>query len=446
MPSARHDASACRAASSRRAAPARSAVLRIFLLTLLACLPNHPSAADSPDTLFVGAGKPFAKVGTALAAAKDGDCIVIGPGYYPEAKLLVAKRVALLGRGDPVLDARGGGNLLEVRANGARVEGLTLRGVGVNYLKEDGAVWINEARGVTVAGNRFEKDFFAVYGTHAVGAVVRGNTMEGLRGKEASNGNGIHFWKSDSILVEGNSIRGHRDGIYLEFTGNSVVTGNTCENNIRYGLHFMFSNGNAYRKNIFRSNGSGVAVMYSRHIEMRDNRFEQNWGAASYGLLLKSISSSVIQGNRFTRNTVAIFESTGDGNAFSENVFANNGWALRIDADCNLNTFTANTFSGNTFDVAFNASLASTNSFAGNSWDHYQGWDLDKDGIGDVPHRPVELYSAIVQTHPQAMALLRSHFITLLDALERLFPTLAPINLEDASPKMPARKSQRVIP
>jgi nitrous oxidase accessory protein len=178
--------------------------------------------------------------------------------------------------------------------------------------------------------------------------------------------------------------------------------------------------------------------MYSRNVDMRGNRFEENWGGASYGLLLKSISGSRIEGNRFERNTVAVFQEGSSRVVLAGNLFRANGWALRIVADCDANRFESNRFEGNTFDVAYNASPATTNVFAGNAWDKYQGWDLDRDGIGDVPHRPVELFPTLMQEHPQAMVLLRSHFVTLLNALERMFPTLSPASLQDERPLMPS--------
>jgi len=410
---------------------------RLFAAVLLILTTIRPASAV--DTLRVGAGARFAKIGAAIQAAKDGDAILIAAGRYPEKGLVIDKRISIQGEAWPVIDAEGGETILEIRADGVSVRGLVLHGVGVNYLRECAGIWLTEASGAVIEGNRFENDFFGVYGSHVRRATVRGNVFEGLRGRETANGNGVHFWKSDSLIVDGNSIRGHRDGIYLEFTGNSVVTGNTCEANVRYGLHFMFSHGNSFLRNTFRTNGSGVAVMYSREVLMRENVFERNWGAASYGLLLKSITGSRIENNRFERNTVAIFQEGSSRLSVSRNLFKDNGWALRVVADCDDNDYTGNRFSGNTFDLAYNASSETSNRFEGNQWDHYQGWDLDRDGIGDIPHRPVDLFPAIMQNHPQAMVLLRSHFVTLLNVLEKMFPTLSPASLEDKAPLMPTR-------
>jgi nitrous oxidase accessory protein len=394
-----------------------------------------PQAAA--DTLSVGPGREYARLQEALAASGDGDVIRVAPGRYPETGMIIRKRVSIRGEGWPVFDARGGGTILDIRADGVEVRGLVFRGVGVDYIKEHGAIWITEAADAWIEGNRFENDFFGVYGANVRRATIKGNVFEGLWGKETANGNGLHFWKSDSVTIQGNAIRGHRDGIYLEFTGNSVVTGNVCEGNVRYGLHFMYANGNAYRGNTFRNNGSGVAVMYSREVDMHGNTFADNWGAASYGLLLKSIKDSRIEDNRFERNTVAIFQEASSRLNLARNVFKDNGWALRIVSDCDANAYRGNRFAGNTFDLAYNASPDNTNTFVGNSWDNYQGYDLDRDGIGDIPHRPVELFPAIMQNHPQAMVLLRSHFVTLLNILEKMFPTLSPPSLEDRRPMMP---------
>ena len=415
-----------------------------FCLAMLAIQASLSSV--SAKSLRVGPGTAHASLAAGLAVADSGDTILVGPGVYLEKGLVAEKPVTLQGEGWPVLDAEGGITILDIRANGVRVSGLVFRNVGVNYLKEHGAIWITGAADVEVTGNRFEHVFFGVYGAQARRAVIRDNTFEGLRGKETANGNGLHFWKSDSITILGNHVAGHRDGIYLEFTGNCTVAENVCEGNVRYGLHFMYANGNYYRGNTFRGNGAGVAVMYSRRVDMRGNRFEKNWGASSYGLLLKSIRDSRIEDNRFERNTVAIFQEASSGLSLTGNAFIANGWALRIIADCDNNRFEANRFQGNTFDVAYNASPTNTNIFRRNSWDRYAGWDLDRDGLGDVPHRPVELFPAIMQEHPQAMALLRSHFVTLINVVERLFPTLSPASLEDAQPLMPRLSASRQVP
>ena len=59
---------------------------------------------------------------------------------------------------------------------------------------------------------------------------------------------------------------------------------------------------------------------------------------------------------------------------------------------------------------------------------------LDKDGIGDVPYRPVKLFSYIVNRTPETIILLRSLFIDIIDFSEKVSPVFTPDNLLDNNP------------
>ncbi len=82
--------------------------------------------------------------------------------------------------------------------------------------------------------------------------------------------------------------------------------------------------------------------------------------------------------------------------------FDNNGWALKVQASCSDNTITKNNFLGNSFDVATNGTLV-LNTFNSNYWDKYEGYDLNHDGVGDVPYRPVSVYAMIAERNPVTM-------------------------------------------
>ena len=168
---------------------------------------------------------------------------------------------------------------------------------------------------------------------------------------------------------------------------------------------------------------------------MRGNRFEDNRGAAAYGLLLKEIGDPVLVGNVFARNTVALMADGATRLVAERNAFRDNGWAVRLQANAQDARFAANDFAGNTFDVATNGRDAAA-TFAGNWFDGYRGYDLDRDGRGDVPHRPVRLFSLLVANYEPSVALLRSFFVDLLDGAERVVPALTPEGVVDAHPAM----------
>jgi nitrous oxidase accessory protein len=104
------------------------------------------------------------------------------------------------------------------------------------------------------------------------------------------------------------------------------------------------------------------------------------------------------------------------------------------------NTFHGNIFFRNTFDVATNT-RDNTNDYDGNYWDRYQGFDLDRDGKGDVPHSPVQIFSFWVSKYPELSLLAGSSMLNFLEIMEKAFPVLTPSTLKDKTPLM--RRTQR---
>ena len=61
-------------------------------------------------------------------------------------------------------------------------------------------------------------------------------------------------------------------------------------------------------------------------------------------------------------------------------------------------------------------------------------FDRDRDGIGDLPFRPVRLFSLVVEQNEPAVVLQRSLLVALLDLAEAVLPVLTPAGLADAEP------------
>jgi nitrous oxidase accessory protein len=106
---------------------------------------------------------------------------------------------------------------------------------------------------------------------------------------------------------------------------------------------------------------------------------------------------------------------------------------VRIAGGCFDNVFTKNDFLNNTFDISYQG-RQNGNSFDGNYWSDYTGYDLDKDGVGDVSYRPVKLFSYIVNRTPETIVLHRSLFVDILNFSEKVSPIFTPKDLQDLTP------------
>jgi nitrous oxidase accessory protein len=389
----------------------------------------------SAATFSVGKGKQYASIKAAVDACMSGDTVLVYKGVYKEQNISIDKRITLMGIENPVLDGEERYEILSVKADSVVIKGLTIAHSGTSGLADIAGIKVYNRKNAVIENNIFEDTFFGIYLQQSNNCTVQNNKLSSYRQQEQQSGNGIHCWKCDSLLIIANTVTGHRDGIYFEFVTNSVIWRNKSFNNIRYGLHFMFSNHDTYAVNIFRNNGAGVSVMFSHHVKMMHNFFEENWGDGAYGILLKEIADGYIQGNTFNKNTSAIYAEGVTRIEMEKNKFINNGWALKIQASCDSVVLHHNNFIGNSFDVGTNGSLV-LNRFYNNYWDKYTGYDLNRDGIGDVPYRPVSLYSMIVERNPPAMILYRSFMTTLLDKTEKVLPSITPENLKDEKPLM----------
>ncbi|MCB0839440.1 MAG: nitrous oxide reductase family maturation protein NosD [Bacteroidetes bacterium] len=369
----------------------------------------------------------------AIEAASPGDTLTVDSGLYQEGRIIIGKSLVLRGNNYPRIDGKGESEVITITADHVSLVGFQIQNVGHSYLEDRAGIRVQKAKHFIIQNNRLINTFFGIYLEHAQYGLISHNFIEGQAIEEMSSGNAIHLWYSKHVEITDNEISGHRDGIYFEFVDNSQVRRNKSHHNLRYGLHFMFSNDDEYHQNIFRENGAGVAVMFSKKIRLTENQFIENWGRAAYGLLLKEIYDADIIDNHFEHNTLGIHVEGCSRILYKANTFLYNGWAMRVAGGCSKNEIKGNNFIDNTFDLSMNSQVGD-NYFDGNYWSDYASYDLDRDGIGDVPHNPVKLFSYVVNQSPEAIMLLRSTFVDLLNFSEKVSPVFSPPGLEDQQP------------
>ncbi len=401
----------------------------VLLGSLMVCQPL------SANTLEVCGKCDYTTISEAVAAAQPFDTVLVKQGTYAEYNIGIVKPLTLLGENNPVIDGQDKGEIITVQSDDVTVDGFTVVNVGTSYTTDYAAIRVVKSKRYTIKNCRLERLFFGIYLEKSSDGVVHNNYIQGDAVNEYNSGNGIQLWYCKNVEVTGNTVKNVRDGIYLEFSDHIDIRDNKSIDNLRYGLHFMFSNDDSYTNNLFQNNGAGVAVMFSKNIEMKNNVFRKNWGTAAFGLLLKEINDSEISGNTFEENTVGINIEGSNRIDYLHNDFKNNGWAVKVRGACYANIFKFNNFLYNSFDISYNSKL-NDNGFDRNYWSNYTGYDLNKNGIGDVPYRPVKLFSYIVNRTPETIILLRSLFIDIIDFSEKVSPVFTPDNLLDENPQM----------
>ena len=402
----------------------------LLVLAVLATMPL-PAGARTWNAAPGGAR-------AALAAASAGDTVVLAPGRHA-GPLTVLRTLTLVGAPGAVVDGGGTGTALTVLADGARVEGLMVRGSGKNAMTIDSGVHVRLAHGVVLARLGLADVMYGVYGERADGLVIEGCSLTGRvsPGDESGQGNGIHLWYTKNVVARRDTVQHFLDGIYLSFADGTHIESSDVEHCGRYGLHTMYCPGGRLLHCRLSHNVAGCAIMFSNHLRLEDNDFTHNRGPRTYGVLLRDCSDGELVGNRMVDNTIAVFMDNSNRNHMQSNLFQDNGWGVLLFSSCAANVFDSNAFLNNDYPVALDMRY-SDNRFddgrRGNYWSENVAYDLNGDGVGDAPYSPVSAFAFVSKQYPDLAILAQSPAVAALGVSERVLPVLRPSEIVDRHP------------
>jgi nitrous oxidase accessory protein len=359
-----------------------------------------------------------------LATAPVGSTVDVPAGRY-RGPFVIDRRLRLRATGDAHLEGDGTTHTVAVRAADVSLEGFRISGSGLDLGLDHAAVHVTGSR-AAILGNRIERSLHGIYVRQADGVRIEGNTIIGTRStrqpvdpftsapkpgeselcevtlNQNRRGNGIHIWNSSRHVVVRNVIRDTRDGVYFSFVDRTEVRDNDIAG-VRYGLHYMYSDENLFEGNVFRDNAAGAALMSSRDIVLRRNRFLANRSHRSYGVLLQTVDGTTLDANEITGNTVGVFFESGHGNRLTGNLIARNHIGIHASDSSDGNEFTGNRFVGNLHTVETtggNLTSRWARDGRGNYWDGAVTIDLNRDGVIDLPHRELDVFGALRRDLP----------------------------------------------
>ena len=388
-------------------------------------------------SLTVGAGAEFANVQDAVRQAVAGDTIEVRAGTY-SGNVILDKTLTLIGSGSPALHGSGTGSVITVTASRCTVRGFRIEHSGGMLVDEDSGILL-KSDGNRIDGNELRDVLFGIYLYHSSGNVISGNRIQGRRELgPGERGAGIHIWYSSGNTIDRNTIAQMRDGMYLQNADRSVIRGNHVSD-LRYGLHYMYSNDNTFEDNVFEDNVAGAAIMYSHNIQFRRNSFVHNRGFSSFGILFQESEDCIAEQNVIVDNAVGIFMEALRDSRFERNLIGVNDTAIEAFASAERNQFTRNDFVSNLSPIRVigrGSNMTWDRDGVGNYWSEYQGYDLDGNGTGDVPFRIENLFEHLEGRLPRLRIYFNSPASQALASAAEVFPVLGAPTEFDHHPLM----------
>jgi nitrous oxidase accessory protein len=369
---------------------------------------------------------------TRIDAAAPGSVIDVPAGTYV-GDLVIDRPVRLVGHGRPLLVGSGKGSVVRVIAPDVHIEGIDVDGRSGGDVSRDSSgihVWAPRA---VIEDCHITRALFGIYLREANGSVVARCTITGQPDlAPGEQGSGIHVFSTDGFRLDHNTVQYSRDGIYIQASPHGVTVGNTARD-LRYGLHYMFSDDNVFEDNTFERGAAGAALMYSRRLTFRRNQFLHNRGFASVGLLLQVCDDVTAEDNLIGDNARGLFMEGSHRNVFRRNVIAESDVALVLYDSVRDVRFEDNSFVGNLSPLQL-VGRRTDAIFDRNYWSDSRAADLDGDGVQDAPYRVSSVFDHLRGNLTAADLYAEGIGAAVLARAEEVFPVLDPAPVVDAHP------------
>jgi nitrous oxidase accessory protein len=384
------------------------------------------------DTRVIQPGEPLQD---AIEQASPGDSLILQAGIHA-GPVVIDRPLSLLGKSGGIIDGQGVGRVVTVAAPDVTLRGLTIRNSGDSLATEDSGVFVTpEGDRALVEENLLEGNLIGVYLKGPDDARVRNNKIIGSKNPHVNDrGNGVQLWNTPGSIVEGNDISFGRDGIFVTTSRNNVFSGNVLRD-LRFAVHYMYTNDSTVRDNDSRGNHVGYALMYSSGLNIQNNVSDQD---RDRGLFLNYANDSVISGNRVVGAEKCFFIYNANMNQISDNYFSSCDIGIHFTAGSEGNDVHGNAFVENRTQVKYVGTRYIEWSLdgRGNYWSDNPAFDLDDNGIADQPYRPNDMVDHLVWRHPLAKLLLNSPAMQVLRWAQSEFPSLHPGGVTDSAPLM----------
>jgi nitrous oxidase accessory protein len=366
----------------------------------------------------------------AIDAVPDGGALCLAPATYP-GPIAIRRRVTVWGPREAIIHTSAEGSAVTITGAGAALLGVTVDGAGRRYDLAEAGVRVERTEDVRVEDVRITNAAFGILVERAKRITVRNNLVEGTGEPSLGlRGDGIHLWEVEDSLVEGNDVRDSRDVVVWYSPRNRVLRNRVTGS--RYGTHLMFARDATVTGNVFIRDEVGVFVMYSRNVRIERNVVAEAGGASGMAVGLKESGNVVVRENAFVHDSIGTFVDTspfqpGDVDVFERNVYRLDDVAVLFHSSPRATVFRRNSFRDNGAQVRVDgAGDALGIEWHGNDFDDYAGYDLNGDGIGDVPYELRSLSADLTDGRPELAFFTGTPVLALVEAAGRALPIFAP--------------------
>ena len=382
----------------------------------------------------------------AIDDAQAGDRLILAAGTY-NGSINIDKSLSIIGTENTIIKGDDVGNVITVTGSDISLSNFTVTGSGLLLETQDSGVFLSKpATNIEVRNLKILDNLIGVYVWGATNATVADNVIRGRQDLRVNErGNGVQLWNAPGAVVENNDIQFGRDGIFTTTNKRNIYRNNYIHQ-VRFAIHYMYTNDSIVENNISEGNTIGYAIMFSKKVEVLNN---QSIDDKDRGILFNYANGVEIIGNQvYAKNNPqaaqkCLFIYNSNDNDIKNNYFANCEIGVHFTAGSEKNIIQNNAFVNNQTQVKYVGTkwIDWSAGGVGNYWSDNSAFDLDGDGIADNLYRPNDLTDQILWRYPAAKLLINSPAVQVLRWAQSAFPALHPGGVVDSAPlmKIPAK-------
>jgi len=374
--------------------------------------------------------------------AKAGSLLELPKGVY-KGNIVIDKPLIIDGKNQKaIIEGDGKGTVVTIKSSFVTIKNLIIRHSGAEHERVDAGVSLKKVKHCNVTNCRLEDVLFGIDMQEAHESNISNNFITSKNFSLGLRGDAIRLWYSNDNVLSNNRIIKSRDFVVWYSHGNLIEKnyGEYC----RYSLHFMYAGKNFVKNNEFVHNSVGIFFMYSQDTIAIGNIIKNSLGTTGLGIGLKDASNFTIKNNTiiYCARGLYIDRSPFEPDTINDienNYILYNSEGVHFHSLSLHNKFIGNVIKGNIETVindSYNTKVTE-NIWDGNYWDDYEGFDKNKDGIGDTPHNIYYYADKMWLLNPNVKFFYGSPVISILNFLAKLAPISEPVRLlTDKHPKM----------
>jgi nitrous oxidase accessory protein len=366
--------------------------------------------------------------------------IKLSSGIY-FGNIVIDKPLVIIAKDDDVeIRGDGFGSVVTITSSDVTLKNLLITSSGSRMDKIDSAISMHKVKNCKIDNCTLRDSLYGIDMDMVNKSIFLNNHIE-LKNLDISlRGDAFKLYYSHNNIIKNNLIKSSRD-VTLNYSHHNLFQKNKFLHN-RFAIYLSLSDNNILKNNIFKYNSVSIMLMGAKNTTVINNTILSSNGAAGIGVMIGGVSNFRFQKNIVKFNAKGIYisgeeKAKGMKRYIVDNEISYNGEAIHFHASIKDNTIVNNKIFGNIDDIVKDTDgvFSDSNIVEYNYWDRYSGFDMDKNNIGDNPHKVYQYADQLWHYNNKIKFFYASPIMTLMNFLSNLAPFVEPnLILVDSKP------------